>query len=169
MIDDELLAKFDRIEELPISEEMLGAYAEVNLTDLEKLKISTIADSSSEISSLLCDLEDLNIEFLANDFHEFNQFKFRVVAHQDLPDIDGCQLLQNYDAPSLNVEVMDNKIDNNFLGSYINTDNSSVENGNFFPTGDSFEQEDYSLDTNSATYNNADFGSESSDINDLDF
>ena len=30
MINDELFAKFDSIEELPISEEMLGAYMEGN-------------------------------------------------------------------------------------------------------------------------------------------
>lgn len=39
MINDELLAKFDRIQDLPVSEEMLGAYLEDNLSAVENLQI----------------------------------------------------------------------------------------------------------------------------------
>ena len=37
MIDEELLNKFDRIQDLPVSEEMLGAYMEGNTSDDESL------------------------------------------------------------------------------------------------------------------------------------
>ena len=41
MIDEELLNKFDRIQNLPISEEMLGAYMEDNLSPTEALDVES--------------------------------------------------------------------------------------------------------------------------------
>lgn len=45
MIDEELLNKFDRIQDLPVSEEMLGAYMEGNLNDAESILVSTMTFS----------------------------------------------------------------------------------------------------------------------------
>lgn len=56
MINDDLLRKFESIEELPISEEMLGAYMEGNLDSYE---ISQIETAISEDSSLLGFVEDI--------------------------------------------------------------------------------------------------------------
>lgn len=39
MINDALLSKFDRLRDLPVSEELLGAYVEGNLTAIENLQI----------------------------------------------------------------------------------------------------------------------------------
>ena len=42
MIDDNLLAKFDRIQDLPVSEEMLGAYMEGNVDSCEASQIESV-------------------------------------------------------------------------------------------------------------------------------
>lgn len=47
MIDDELLNKFDRIQDLPASEEMLGAYMEGNTNDEESLYIENLLSFDS--------------------------------------------------------------------------------------------------------------------------
>ncbi len=57
MIDDELLAKFDRIQALPVSEEMLGAYFEGNLSDYESIEISTMVDSNPDLSFISYEIE----------------------------------------------------------------------------------------------------------------
>lgn len=40
MIDEELLNKFDRIQDPPVSEEMLGAYLGNSLTDNAAIKVN---------------------------------------------------------------------------------------------------------------------------------
>lgn len=58
MIDDELLNKFDRIQDLPASEEMLGAYMEGNTNDEESLYIENLLSFDSGFSSLVDSLGD---------------------------------------------------------------------------------------------------------------
>lgn len=53
MIDDELMKKFDNIEELPISEEMLGAYLEGNLDLQDVLAVQDAVIFNSDISELI--------------------------------------------------------------------------------------------------------------------
>lgn len=50
MIDDELLNKFDRIQDLPVSEEMLGAYMENNLSAIESLQVKQHIIDNPEIN-----------------------------------------------------------------------------------------------------------------------
>ena len=52
MINDELLSKFDRIEDLPISEEMLGAYLEGNSDLFEESTINSLIQTNEYISEL---------------------------------------------------------------------------------------------------------------------
>lgn len=52
MIDDELMKKFDSIEDLPISEEMLGAYLEGNLTPSESEFVQNEIDSDLTLMNL---------------------------------------------------------------------------------------------------------------------
>lgn len=53
MISDELLNKFARIEDLPVSEEMLGAYLEGNLSDNEVSRILPIINQDDIVSNLV--------------------------------------------------------------------------------------------------------------------
>lgn len=53
MIDNELLAKFDSIQDLSISEEMLGAYLEGNLNQGEISEIEFSIKTQPEIAELL--------------------------------------------------------------------------------------------------------------------
>ncbi len=53
MISDELLNKFARIEDLPVSEEMLGAYLEGNLSENEVSQILPIINQDDIVSNLV--------------------------------------------------------------------------------------------------------------------
>lgn len=71
MIDDDLMKKLDRIEDLPIPEEMLGAYMEGNLHGSEFREIKNFIDDDSSIHDILNIVEDdkgfineLNYSFL---------------------------------------------------------------------------------------------------------
>ena len=52
MIDADLLHKFDSIEDLPVSEEMLGAYLEGNLDDAEVSEIESMLQNSSNLTDI---------------------------------------------------------------------------------------------------------------------
>lgn len=56
MIDDELLNKFDRIQDLPVSEEMLSAYYEGKTTPSESLSIQSSISDDSSLQNLLSNL-----------------------------------------------------------------------------------------------------------------
>ncbi len=67
MIDEELLNKFDRIQDLPVSEEMLGAYLENSLTDNVAIKVNSIIEDSGYLTSLIKTIQsDLNTEDLVH-------------------------------------------------------------------------------------------------------
>lgn len=104
MIVDELLAKFNRIQDLPVSEEMLGAYAEGSVTDSEQMLVSSIADSSPEISALLCEVEDLG-EMLTSNSQDLNQNDLMVVSVQELPNVDDYSFADNFKETPFNLET----------------------------------------------------------------
>lgn len=52
MISDELLSKFDRIQDLPISEELLGAYIEGNLNESETISISKEVSQNENLRAI---------------------------------------------------------------------------------------------------------------------
>lgn len=53
MINDELLAKFERIQDLPVSEEMLGAYMEGNVDSCEASQIESVISDDSALSEFV--------------------------------------------------------------------------------------------------------------------
>lgn len=57
MMDNELMNKFDRLEALPISEEMLGAYLENNLHGSESREIKNLINGDTNISDLVSAVE----------------------------------------------------------------------------------------------------------------
>lgn len=72
MIDDELMKKIDSIEDLPISEEMLGAYLEGNLHGSEFREISNLIHENSNLSDLAGNIE--------NDIYTINDMNFSIGA-----------------------------------------------------------------------------------------
>lgn len=53
MINDELFAKFDSLEDLPISEEILGAYMEDNLSPAELTEVENSIQENDFVSSIV--------------------------------------------------------------------------------------------------------------------
>lgn len=68
MIDEELLNKFDRIQDLPVSEEMLGAYLEGNLDTLEKLYVENEIISNDNLAQLANEDYNLDAEIIGLPF-----------------------------------------------------------------------------------------------------
>lgn len=56
MIDENLLNKFNQIEDLPVSEEMLGAYLEGNLDSFESSQIDSLLSNDSQLSNFVDDI-----------------------------------------------------------------------------------------------------------------
>lgn len=147
MIDDELLSKFDRIEDLPVSEEMLGAYLEGNLDDAESLEISSIVDSNPNISAI--------------SFEINNEVSFE---HNNLEDTSHANI-EDFSLPEINAAIFEpanldsiNAIDfSNVLAPFdfgvsaiadtpIETVESFTDENNFSPF-DSSDADAQSLDT----------------------
>ena len=70
MISDELLNKFDRIEDLPVSEEMLGAYLEGNLNEDEISEIIPVISQDGIVSNLMTSIEETQSD--ENNFENFS-------------------------------------------------------------------------------------------------
>lgn len=74
MIDEELLSKFDRIQDLPVSEEMLGAYLEGNLSDAEiddmEMMLQYHPDINNIYSEVLHTLD--STDYIDDGFNDFN-------------------------------------------------------------------------------------------------
>jgi hypothetical protein len=78
MIDDELFDKFEQIQDLNVSEEMLGAYLEGNLSPTEIFEVESAMR------------EDENLEVLANidpSFDHADVDNFSDINEVDLPSI----------------------------------------------------------------------------------
>lgn len=58
MINDDLLSKFERIEDLPISEEMLGAYIEGNLRGAEMREVQNLIHNDNFVADFSNMIED---------------------------------------------------------------------------------------------------------------
>ena len=84
MINDELLAKFDRIQDLPVSEEMLGAYIEGNLDNTESSEIANAIASNEALCDLL---ENVDMHTEIQDTSDLNASMFNSGINADLPDI----------------------------------------------------------------------------------
>lgn len=72
MINEELLNKFDLIQDLPISEEMLGAYIEGHLSGTESSDIELMLQNQPLLSNVYNDLTQFTeIDSLFGDNNEF--------------------------------------------------------------------------------------------------
>lgn len=149
MIDDELLNKFDNINDLPVSEEMLGAYLEGNLDALEDVMVGSIYESHPDVKELvsyaLDDTPDVQSDFL-------NEIEADIVEdiEPELPEIPVFEL-QELDA------------EHSFFGSGPGENDNMAEAADGLTPGIDFPA-DY--DNNFATYPMPDDDFESSQYND---
>lgn len=134
MIDDELLAKFDRIQELPVSEEMLGAYLEDSLDDT----------SLSAIESLI--LNDESIQDILNSGIENDSVSLVDDIHYDMVNIDMIELPDvdlYYDDIDGSFQTHQlNHIDSIPFAASISDDIDSLDEQINYDNNDSFGDED---------------------------
>lgn len=151
MIDDELLNKFDRIQDLPVSEEMLGAYMEGNLNDVESILVSNMLDSNPELSRLSYEIESYSNDTLADSviIDQAELFTSELV----LPTIETFQgeiILPTISDDMEAVTVCDSPfITDSFASDSLDSDGISYQDEHFLATSDSFDNDSQSLDSNS--------------------
>lgn len=125
MIDDELMKKFDSIEDLPISEEMLGAYLEGNLSPYESELVRNEIDSDLSLMNLTHSVTsdiDSNIIFDSSliDSIELpliiDEYQIMKETHLEyIPSIDSVDSDYSFDVPDIerdNLDDLDNNMDN---------------------------------------------------------
>lgn len=99
MISDELLNKFDRIEDLPVSEEMLGAYLEGTLDSFESANIESEISSDSHLSSFVESISHDDVtSILDNIEHQLFAPSYPVfISDLQLPDFHGETISHSFD------------------------------------------------------------------------
>lgn len=158
MIDDTLLGKFARIQELPVSEEMLGAYLEGGLDSADSIGISTIIDSDPDLSLLSAEVgsvqDGIDSGLLLTDDYDLIDTDFELPAIEE--DVDeilfpemscGTETALPCDTPFAN-ETFD----------MVSADSDRIPDAenNIFPSSDSFDTDFNSLDSDNVdeTYDN---------------
>jgi hypothetical protein len=120
MISDELLNKFNRIEDLPISEEMLGAYVEGNLDFYEEINISSEIQNSEYLSDMMQDI---------NSIYNFDPFHTAPISDIEIPT-DSLLMASNHDFAELswddNHEEIQSFLNCSLIGSDNNCDNEDL-------------------------------------------
>lgn len=117
MIDEELLNKFDRIQDLPVSEEMLGAYIEDKLDNAEREFIQQEINSDLSLvnlsHSITEDIEsELNFDAPLIDSIELpffiDEFQIQEAQHLEyLPSIEPIEIIDSFDLPDVAEEYSD--------------------------------------------------------------
>lgn len=89
MISDELLNKFDRIEDLPVSEEMLGAYLEGTLDPFQSANVESEISSDNHLSSFVESIAHDDVtNILDNIEHQlFDPADSVFISDLQLPDL----------------------------------------------------------------------------------
>lgn len=152
MISDELLSKFDSIEELPVSEEMLGAFEEGHLNPYERLCIEAkiednplierLVNAAREGDLMLNDIYDIDNSSLENGLLNLSDFslpelpEINSVFHEINSDI--ANLYIDGDVESLSVSDASMSVDDRIFSAISSTEN-------FFSPIDSFTCESESL------------------------
>lgn len=165
MIDEELLSKFDLIQDLPVSEELLGAYFEGNLSDSESIEVSSIIDSNPDLSYISLEVGASTADFetsfqpteeefvsLDSGLPEIDEYEHNFQCHQLANGIDFAAICE----PQL--------ADDMFGLEHSDTDViPNIENNNL-PLHDSFDMESPSFDSDSNTGTDNDMLNENLDL-----
>lgn len=133
MISDELLSKFDRIEDLPVSEEMLGAYIEGNLSGSEIDNMELMLQNMPGVNNLYNEVaQTLDFADLQNDrFDCLNAYgifssSFSTEDAGHLNDIDISDTHLNMFLPNIDdsqdVAFNNWAIEDNNIGFDLNSD-----------------------------------------------
>ena len=88
MINDELLAKFDRIQDLPVSEEMLGAYLEGNISDSELNVVQTAISSDADFESFVSGFPAFPLVYDEKDYDESIDFADDSIFISEIENIE---------------------------------------------------------------------------------
>ena len=136
-INDDMLNKFNSVPDLPISEEILGAYIEGRLDPLENLRVSSILEVEPELSSLM----DAELD------SSYDSFPFQEAV---TPDID-LQSLPDFDLNSFHPDSFNSEsplsVDTTSPFDALGADAPSVHfPEDFFSSDDRFPHIDESLD-----------------------
>lgn len=136
MIDEELLNKFDRIQDLPVSEEMLGAYIEGNLRGSELREVHKYLHHDPFCREICNEISN-------EDLINLNQLEIPILEDMDifqncnivLPLIDDMQLeIDDYGVAACisyedqSVKIMDNhdSINSDLNSNYNQIDDNSM-------------------------------------------
>lgn len=164
MIPDKLLYKFDRVQDMPVSEEILGAYFEGNLSDSEAIEVSSVIDTNPDLSYISFEigadatdfetgLYPLDEKFIALDFGllEIDEFENNFQHHQLANEIDFAAICEPQSA------------DDMFGLEHSDTDvTPDIGNSNVI-LHDSFGMDSQSLDSESNSGTNDDMLNENLD------
>lgn len=151
MIDDELMKKFDSIEDLPISEEMLGAYLEGNLDSVEASHVEFAMSEDSEFSDFVEGVSSNSSSILDNMHNVLFAPMFpHSLSEIELDRLDSDMLqgslYEDNTVAACCPEDFFNNINAQFSDDSISTENLFEEK---FSTDDSFMGSDQSLDMDS--------------------
>jgi len=150
MINDDLLAKFDRIQDLPVSEEMLGAYVEGNVSDGEALGISSMMANDAGLSSLYDDVTTLDLGNIMDiPLFESDEIAINSLGFSEIPSIDmldSFNQANECDVASIFTPNIENEL------SLFDTSDSVMHDtpiNEYSEQGDSFYDESSSLNPDS--------------------
>lgn len=137
MIDDELMIKINSIEDLPISEEMLGAYLEGNLTDAEAIEVDLMIQYQPGLCELYEDVtRSLYFPYCSQEELVSEDYMNTAIIDEeshfvDYEDLGFPNMLSDFDLQALDTPMPygDSLEDNNF-GVNIDLDYDSDFNLN---------------------------------------
>lgn len=101
MINDNLFAKFNSIEDLPISEELLGAYTEGNLRGAEYREVHNIISNDGNLSDLMSSVEQDSLFDENNLFDQFDN-SIGITGAEDYLHID----FEELELPNLTSDLL---------------------------------------------------------------
>lgn len=152
MISDELLNKFESIEDLPVSEEMLGAYMEGNLDPFETSQIESTLSEDAHLCEFVDEIAQDNISSILDNLeHQIFDPSYPVfISDIQLPNIDsGFENLPFYEDHMVAAccpEDFFDGINNGISDDSLSLEHLSEEN---LSHEDSFLCSDQSLDIDS--------------------
>lgn len=156
MIDDELLNKFNNIEDLPVSEEMLGAYLEGKLQKVELDALSEQISSDYSINEILNNVTETNVENLVEASYPWDVYK---------GDYGYWELGLSPAITQAEFEMIANNLQNSLTPSFQEEPISDIDRENLCVFDDSFADESHSIEENN---NNLDFSDEYDNSDDFE-
>ncbi len=166
MIDDELLAKFDRIQDLPVSEEILGTYLEGNLRGFELHEVQNLIEFDNNLADFCDNLSnDLSfvesIQFAGTNIQSVNEMTF---SNTPVIDESAMPIIPYSLSESINeidFEMIDNAVQGSNDESQFDLQNDDIHPmHNHIPCADDVN--------NLGTLINSDYGEIDDEVDDIE-